>query len=984
MSEPSTGAGLGLDFLYSRCPAPNGVGTSEHHGSPREIYASNPRLPGMRHSQADIESIADSSRSISTAQSFHSGTADNEQEGPGCVGAVQQPLLSRHGTLLSVNATPGRNAAELKTILGSSNARLKPGAALLPIPGHFSNGEDRTSLEQAKSRARVEVDIILDRKIYVQGGYLQGHVKIRIQKSSKNDAPVMISGGKVRVVGFESITSEHDRYPFYQCSSPLSTVTATSGSLYESHPDEEGFALAIEGEYTLPFSMYLPMSADYGLPKGALQIQSGVAVRYIAMVQVFFGGVGRLLETDVSYLRSIKVKDSISDSRSIAHFYRNCEIWPRLNPSAILLPAEKPLQAATTKSLFMGGSGKVELTASVHRLHWIAGQQCFVKVSVDNASKKTIKSLALALIRSTVVFKPDHRLDAFGDMDPDACQTSTTQKQVAESVLEMGQRSARGHASAKGWWTGVPPGHQLEFSHSILLPLDALSVTRSRLLEVEYSLRVTLSAGALHTANIQTSLPVRIVNFLSVDPPPSFPLPGASSEQSTMQHLHELADARPEKPYVRPPRFYHPRSRGISGPYRSNSTALESLAEADEERLPSPGQALQKNNSQNDSLAPEDAYEGNNYDSDCSDIGEHDIDASTSDDLGDMTIYEDDADEIVPHIVRVDPEYENAPRFADLYHASVQGLCQSACAQDNERHQVQCQTTSEASFQGSALMKQKSQVYEVDLRPGNSRPPITWTRPIRPHGPSSFAQRVHIKMEAAAAALTSQASLDDASLSCAHDMVPVSSSQLAFKDHGLISMHGYPKDHPTQESIHPSEILQNQGSGHDPTAIMFPQTTATLTQSHPGEPICLPVLISEHPASLPYKQSSGFSDVSSGALQILPRPPSMITSQVPPAPTGVTFTVPHTTPPSCIPRPRDNYNDPGPYQYSQRQPDTRRRPDFLEAVPGNDSRPDVGSRPSILALKEHAGGSIGESSNSVKERIRELEERQRWLELNEP
>lgn len=126
----------------------------------------------------------------------------------------------------------------------------------------------------------------------------------------------------------------------------------------------------------------------------------------------------------------------------------------------------------------MGGGGKVDLTASLHRLHWIAGQQCYVKVAVINNTKKVIKSVTLSLIRTTVIFKPDHQLDdLIGDhnVDFDACQTSTTQKQVAESILELGKSGlgVRYHASAKGWWTGVSPGEHLEFFHFILLPVSA-------------------------------------------------------------------------------------------------------------------------------------------------------------------------------------------------------------------------------------------------------------------------------------------------------------------------------------------------------------------------------------------------------------------------------------------------------------------------------------------------------------------------------
>ncbi len=123
----------------------------------------------------------------------------------------------------------------------------------------------------------------------------------------------------------------------------------------------------------------------------------------------------------------------------------------------------------------MGGNGQVTLSASIHRLHWVAGQSCCVKAHVTNYTKKTIKSLTLSLSRSTVFFKHRPYLEVDcqqEDSDPDACQTSTTDRQVAESTLQMGQRGARGHASAKGWWTGVQPGETQEFSHFLLLPVS--------------------------------------------------------------------------------------------------------------------------------------------------------------------------------------------------------------------------------------------------------------------------------------------------------------------------------------------------------------------------------------------------------------------------------------------------------------------------------------------------------------------------------
>jgi hypothetical protein len=175
--------------------------------------------------------------------------------------------------------------------------------------------------------------------------------------------------------------------------------------------------------------------------------------------------------------RSIKIKQFDTDHRSIAHFYRACEVWPRLDPSVVLSTAAKPLQASSSKTVFMGGSGKIYLTAFLHRLHWVAGQKCHIRLAVKNQTNKRVKSVKLTLIRTIIVFKPHPHLDAVpvSDVhaaDPDACQTTTTQKEVAESTLEIGQHGAKGHASAKGWWTGVGRGKELLFSHFLLLPVS--------------------------------------------------------------------------------------------------------------------------------------------------------------------------------------------------------------------------------------------------------------------------------------------------------------------------------------------------------------------------------------------------------------------------------------------------------------------------------------------------------------------------------
>lgn len=125
------------------------------------------------------------------------------------VGGSQR--LSRHATLLSQGVSPARNAAELKSLLGNSRLKIRSGAKLLP-PSNSSQlclstdpASAAVTLEQGKSRARVEVDILLDSEVCVEGGYLTGALHVRVRKVRAKEAVVLMAEGKMRVVGFEGM-----------------------------------------------------------------------------------------------------------------------------------------------------------------------------------------------------------------------------------------------------------------------------------------------------------------------------------------------------------------------------------------------------------------------------------------------------------------------------------------------------------------------------------------------------------------------------------------------------------------------------------------------------------------------------------------------------------------------------------------------------------------------------------------------------------
>jgi hypothetical protein len=63
---------------------------------------------------------------------------------------------------------------------------------------------------------------------------------------------------------------------------------------------------------------------------------------------------------------------------------------------------------------------------------------------------------------------------------------------------------------------------------------DALTISRGRILEVEYSIRAMVSAGPL-SSNLLVDIPIRIVNFMSLDTPPPTTDPDAAAGATSLR-----------------------------------------------------------------------------------------------------------------------------------------------------------------------------------------------------------------------------------------------------------------------------------------------------------------------------------------------------------------------------------------------------------------------------------------------------------------
>lgn len=128
-------------------------------------------------------------------------------------------------------------------------------------------------------------------------------------------------------------------------------------------------------------------------PKGILQDNCvNAAIKYILLVSF------RVRDDSDNASGLDKHADLLNPKISIAHFYRNVELWPSYGPMALhfaeqvhpTLGQAGTVSSRTAQGLLFGGSGMLHLTAVLHRKVWVAGQKCTVYVGVWNETKKFV------------------------------------------------------------------------------------------------------------------------------------------------------------------------------------------------------------------------------------------------------------------------------------------------------------------------------------------------------------------------------------------------------------------------------------------------------------------------------------------------------------------------------------------------------------------------------------------------------------------
>lgn len=218
--------------------------------------------------------------------------------------------------------------------------------------------------------------------------------------------------------------------------------------------------------------------------------------------------------------RSIKLHTPETKKRAIAHFYRPCTIYPYIEPGFVFNSTAGAAEVHTEQGLgwsLSGDKGQVQVSLKLPRPNWIAGQQCWLDITVNNKSSRKIKTMTLALLRTVILFSPPANNSRQAVASPDLAKYSgkSNRKKLFEHTIEASAGPGSGYVGSTGWWTGVQPGERIRWQSSLALPAECLTIVRSRLIDVSYTIRLTLN-GSVHL-----DVPVVILNYQSIDPPPT-------------------------------------------------------------------------------------------------------------------------------------------------------------------------------------------------------------------------------------------------------------------------------------------------------------------------------------------------------------------------------------------------------------------------------------------------------------------------------
>ena len=209
-------------------------------------------------------------------------------------GDTEQHHVRRQPSIISSLPLPSPAPAELVCLLGDKHGKIKAGATVQPrdqeglsyIKADSSMTSQKsvnmTTLERARPKPRVQLNLRLAGDTFVQGQTISGQLLVYVRSAK---SPVRLANNKLRVIGFECLTDGPNFHVFFHHSCQFDEISYAGEQIFSESPDyidEEGYREAREGIHVLPFELTLPDDTSCGKPKGVTDVH-GAAVRYIVM-----------------------------------------------------------------------------------------------------------------------------------------------------------------------------------------------------------------------------------------------------------------------------------------------------------------------------------------------------------------------------------------------------------------------------------------------------------------------------------------------------------------------------------------------------------------------------------------------------------------------------------------------------------------------------------------------------------------------------
>ena len=253
-------------------------------------------VPTAEQSRPVATDMRDSPLSIDSNSTFDTFRANGGQSRffQLAQGEAEQHHVQRQPSVISSLPLPSPAPAELVCLLGDKHGKLKGGATVRPRDQEGSpyiradnsmtpqKPVNMTTLERAKPKPRVQLNLRLAGDTFVQGQTISGQLIVYVRRAKY---PVRLANNKLRVIGFECLTDDPKSHVFFHHSNKFDEISYAGEQIFSESPDYsdgEGYREAREGIHVLPFEMTLPDDSSCGKPKGVIDVR-GAAVRYIVM-----------------------------------------------------------------------------------------------------------------------------------------------------------------------------------------------------------------------------------------------------------------------------------------------------------------------------------------------------------------------------------------------------------------------------------------------------------------------------------------------------------------------------------------------------------------------------------------------------------------------------------------------------------------------------------------------------------------------------